>query len=360
MKGKGPQWIAGGILALWFGSPLPGGTTEWAASEKDGSRKDAVVASYIQYCRDQARRDARCERHRKEAVQILKEDILTIGSSADPAHLGMLGKVLRSDEPELRAAAADAMGMIRPTPVETPALVKAATDPAAPVQYAALRALEASQDPAARLVPQRARLQRGGQAGSGAVPDAKALGVPVYAGASFVHFASDMSQGRAAFVTADPVAKVLSFYSARARRPAMRAEQFTQAYPAKPKGGDAAEQQMGMEMVKRMMQAMQEGKSPEEMQAEIMKSVAGMATELPVQEYADQTLYGAPMFVVLEETALGGITKPARYVVVFEDRALRQTGLVLHVPPVLPTVPPAVGTEPDPDALKPPPRRRSR
>lgn len=91
-------------------------------------------------------------RERAAAVQILKDDIRTMGATADPAHLPMLRKLLRSEVPELRMAAADAIGMIRPTAAETAALVKLFEDPLAPVAEAARRALSSSADPAARAI----------------------------------------------------------------------------------------------------------------------------------------------------------------------------------------------------------------
>jgi len=60
-----------------------------------------------------------------------------------------LAKVLSSKEPDLREAAANAMGMIGPTVSETNALARLLTDAEAPVARAARRALEASRDPAA-------------------------------------------------------------------------------------------------------------------------------------------------------------------------------------------------------------------
>lgn len=89
-------------------------------------------------------------KERAAAVEVLKDDIRTMGATADPAHLPVLIKLLRSDVPELRLAAADAIGMIRPTAVETADLLKLAQDPSAPVANAARRALGASSDPAAR------------------------------------------------------------------------------------------------------------------------------------------------------------------------------------------------------------------
>ena len=45
--------------------------------------------------------DAAAKKLRADAVSILKNDLMLVGSSADPAYLPMLAKVLRSNEPEL-------------------------------------------------------------------------------------------------------------------------------------------------------------------------------------------------------------------------------------------------------------------
>jgi hypothetical protein len=86
---------------------------------------------------------------RDSAVRILREDILTMGATADQNHLPILVKVLRSSEPDLREAAANAIGMIGPTANETNALAQLLPDPVEPVAQAARRALQASPDPAA-------------------------------------------------------------------------------------------------------------------------------------------------------------------------------------------------------------------
>ncbi len=87
---------------------------------------------------------------RASAIRILKEDIKTMGSTADGGQLPVLTRILQSSEPDLRAAAADAMGMIRPTSSETAALERLLKDPDARVVDAARRALGESSDPAAR------------------------------------------------------------------------------------------------------------------------------------------------------------------------------------------------------------------
>lgn len=87
---------------------------------------------------------------RKGVVRILKEDILTIGATADPTQLPILTRMLHSAEPELRSAAAEAIGMTRPTQAETPELARLLNDPDARVAAAARRALAESADQAAR------------------------------------------------------------------------------------------------------------------------------------------------------------------------------------------------------------------
>ena len=126
-------------------SPAPTSSTVSPPARIDvEAEKDRAVQRFVQAGKGSD------EQTRRSAVAILREDLLTMGATADPAHLPTLAKVLRSDAPELRAAAADAMGMIRPTTAETEALARLLQDPAAPVAEAARRALEASADPAAR------------------------------------------------------------------------------------------------------------------------------------------------------------------------------------------------------------------
>lgn len=129
--------------------PAPAATVTESASTDPEAEKDQAVQRFLQAGN---RND---EQTRRNAVRILKEDILTMGATADSAHLPTLAKILRSNEPELRAAAADAIGMIRPTAAQTDALARLLQDPVAPVAEAARRALEASTDPAARKLPAR-------------------------------------------------------------------------------------------------------------------------------------------------------------------------------------------------------------
>jgi hypothetical protein len=135
-------WGASSFLPLVLQGP-EAIVAEPANVDDPQSEKDRTVLRFIQAG---TRSD---EQTRDDAVRILREDILTMGATADQSHLPVLAKVLRSKEPDLREAAANAMGMIGPTVNETNALAELLKDADVPVARAARRALEASRDPAA-------------------------------------------------------------------------------------------------------------------------------------------------------------------------------------------------------------------
>ena len=97
------------------------------------------------------REGRRDEKLHAEAVHILRNDIYVLGGTANPAHLPTLAALLKSEEPELRASAAQAMSMIGPTKAETAALIAAMSDPNPNVAQAARRALADSFDVEGRV-----------------------------------------------------------------------------------------------------------------------------------------------------------------------------------------------------------------
>jgi hypothetical protein len=178
------QWMKGLVwsgvffgLLLWAVCPAhatvirgidtatPGELKEAPAGE---SREDQVVNAYLHSCVEGAKPDKGCDKLRHEAVPIIKEDVLTLGASADPTHLRVLADILQSDEAELRTAAADAIGMIGPTPAETPALAEAFNDQVRVVRTAAYMALEHSRDPATKPIVDRGMIT---QARAGSTDD---------------------------------------------------------------------------------------------------------------------------------------------------------------------------------------------
>jgi hypothetical protein len=302
-----------------------------AADEK---RKDDAVQAYLD-----ARTDANL---RKAGIEILSDDVLALGSAADRSSLPLLLTVLERGEPELRAAAADAVGMIGPTAAEVPALSKALYDPMPGVRDAVVRALSRAQDPGARLLAQR--VQAATPSGEAPklnpfeptiAPDAAKLGTPLYPGATFLAFASDLEIGRVSFSSPDPVRKVVDHYSAAAAgRPPTNAQEFTRLYfggtASDPTSSNAANE----EFQAWFRQAIAAGKPEAEWQAEMARRVRQMMNR-PMLRYADGTLYGDPVFIATAVGAAADNTQAVRYVVVFQDHALGRTGFEYHTAAVV-------------------------
>jgi hypothetical protein len=307
-------------------APVVAARSQVAVDEK---RKDDAVGAYLN-----ARSDANL---RKAAIEILKADVIALGSAADRSSLPLLLAVLERGEPELRAAAANAVGMIGPTAADTPVLVKAFNDPIPAVRQAMLPVLERMQDPGARLLAQRVRsAARAGEEPKLSAfeptlaPDAARLGAAVYPGATFLAFASDLEIGRAAFSSADPVQKVVDHYaSSAAGRPPIGAQEFSRLYfggtASDPSGANAISE----EMQAWFRQAVVSGMSEAEMQPEVSRRVRRMM-DMPMLRYADGALYGEPVFIATDVAEVAGKTRVVRYVVVFQDHSLGRTGFEYH------------------------------
>jgi hypothetical protein len=212
--------------------------------------------------------------------------------------------------PDLRSAAADGIGMIGPTADQTTPLAAALNDPVPAVRLSAAQALSASADPSAKDLLARAQRERSGSYTAEPVPGEKELGVPVYPGARFLYFASNLNAGRAAFVTSDATSSVLNFYAGKAQRPPVTPEEAA--------------------------------RSSLEAAAAAIPGESLPTTKVPsIADYNNPRLYGNPMIVVLRETDSGGVKLPTHFAVVFEDAVLKQTGFVLHFVPPPPPPPPA-------------------
>jgi hypothetical protein len=262
---------------------------------------------------------------------------MEMGSSADRSSLPLLETVLRRGEPELRAAAAHAIGMIGPTRTELPMLVEALNDPAPTVRDAVAQALDQIDDPSARLLVRRMRgsgseRQRSRAEGLKPTvpPDASSLGMPVYPGATFLAFASDVGAGRVTFSTTDPIEKVLQFYQKAAGRSALSGEEFSRAYLGASPGDPSGQQRLEKETEVWARTALQSGRPPAELEAGMATRMAQLR-DLPLVRYADAEIYKSSVFIGFDAPSPDGSLVRGRYVVVFEDRSLGRTGFALHL-----------------------------
>jgi hypothetical protein len=297
-------------------------------------------------CRKTNPASAQCRSLRSAAVAELAQDLKSLGGAGNIWPVPLLTRALASPEPELRAAAADGLGMIGPTAAETPALAAAFDDPVPAVRQSARLALGASRDPAAQALAGRAVHP---ERWKSLDPDQDAgiakLKLPLYPGAKPLRFATDLGQGSAQLATGDAPDAVVAFYAGKAGRKALSLAEFKTAYSGSGKeeeedsgdsegGFDAAAMAKAMAMAQKMNEQMEKGKSIEEIGREM--GGAGESADSAADAYSDARIYGSPRVVVLEESDWHGGKKPLRYVVVFRDQTLGRTGIALHGPPAGP------------------------
>ena len=103
--------------------------------------KQSIVGQYTDDMRDKPAKEANCDKIRKDAVEILKEDLRTLGSSANRTYLPAILEIFKSDEIELRIAAADAIGMMGPQDQDAESLAPLANDPVPDVRRAVSQAI---------------------------------------------------------------------------------------------------------------------------------------------------------------------------------------------------------------------------
>ena len=100
------------------------------------SPKTDAVKKYLDGCRVTPPKEANCDKLTQEALQILTEDLHTLGSSADRTYLLSILPMFRSDAVALRIAAADAMGMIGLQDQDAEFVAPLANDPVPDVRRA--------------------------------------------------------------------------------------------------------------------------------------------------------------------------------------------------------------------------------
>jgi len=95
---------------LWAAPPPAAGQQPApTASKPADDREDQIVANYLRDCRGQAPKNPSCDQLRKDFVAILKEDLWTLGSTADRQYIPDIVRFFRNrPEVELRIDAVHA------------------------------------------------------------------------------------------------------------------------------------------------------------------------------------------------------------------------------------------------------------
>ena len=306
--------------------------------QQEEDRKADILKSYLRARRDPSKRDSSYEALHRNALGILKDDMRLLADSADPKYLPALAKTLRSDETDLRIAAANTIRAIGPTAAEIPALSNALNDPVPAVRFACLHAL--LRGPAethahlliGRTLEEVRTLTPSENLRQQQPPDAQKLGLPAYPNAVFLYFASNPAEGRAAYRTGDSVQQVLDFFRSKAQKQPMTPEQFGREYL----GPAALDPQTVKALQDKVDNWVSQGAAaahrPPDPQAQGLSPDLLTLRALSLR-YSDERIYGSPTYLVLEEATAGSEKTPTRFVLVFQDHSLDATGFVIHFPP---------------------------
>ena len=326
-------WI--GVLLLWLAAfpyrdlasatPLPGDVKP--ASTR--SPKDEVVDKFLDGCLPSGAKAPNCDKLRKDAVEILKEDVLRLGSTANRAYLPNILRMFYSDDIELRIAATHAIGMIGPQDSDVDQLAPLTNDPVPDVRHAVSSMLTQGKGAAISLLKQRAVPMRNGRAVEKR-EDAGKFSMPVAPDSVYLFDSSDTTKGRLSYVArgkSDPV----QFFQAKAKKGPFKWEQFREQYRYQLKDEEEALDQLQQTAATQL-----ESEKPpdpatnmEAFMAHMQKlqsvSMQGSTGRILFDAY-QSNLYGAPTVYVLEERQIGQRNYPTRYVVVYQELAFKRPG----------------------------------
>ncbi len=290
--------------------------------------KKEIVTQYIHDCRTKPSKEGHCDKLRKDAVEILKEDLHTLGSSANRSYMPVLVDIFKSEEPELRITAADAIGMIGPQDQDIDLLAPLTNDPVPDVRRAGSQMILRGKGNAFSLLGQRTISSKMGLTPD-TPPDAAKFAMPVAPDSTYLFDSGDTSIGRLSYVAKgknDPA----QFFKAKTKKGPYKWEEFRQQYRYQLKDEEDAMDQAQRVATKQFEQ--EKPPDPTNVQdfTEYMKklqsvSLAGQSGRAYLDSY-QPNLYGTPTVYVLEERQIGQRSYPTRYVVLYQDQAFRKPG----------------------------------
>jgi transcription antitermination factor NusG len=288
--------------------------------------KPEVVKRYVDGCRKKPANEANCDKLRKDAVEILKEDLHTLGSSAKRTYMPIILKTFKSDEPELRIAAADAIGMIGPQDSDADLLTPMTNDPVPDVRRAVGQMIARGKGPALTLLAQRTSSMRTGLTPETAT-DATKFTMPVAPESAYLFYASDAAFGRLAYVVKG-MNETMAFFKGKAKKGPLKLEEFQEKYRYQLEDEQKALEAADKENAKQMENVKPD---PANMTAFLEKIQQVQAksmgrTMFTLHDMYPPNIFGTPTVYVLEERQIGQRAYPTRYVVVYQELALKRPG----------------------------------
>jgi hypothetical protein len=315
----------------WAASPSTGGEQPvTAASAPADDREDQIVTNYLRDCGSQTSKNASCDKLRNDFVAILKEDLLTLGSTADRKYIPDIVRFFRKrHEVELRIDAAHAIGMIGPEDSDVKMLVPMSNDPVPDVRYAVFNMIPRGKGRALDLLKDRIARQNPGREIEKPA-DASKFSMPVAPDSVYLFESSDTTKGRLSYVVRGK-GDATSFFKAKAKKGPYKWDQFKEQYRYQLKDEEEAMDQAQQAAGKQL----ENDKPPDpatNMEAYVayMQKLGSVTMQGSTgRMYFDNyqaNLYGTPTVYVLEERQIGQRSYPTRYVVVYQELAFIRLG----------------------------------
>lgn len=317
--------LFGGLTAI----PARSGATTLGGPDGPSTKtavpsKNDIVTKYLTDCRTKPFKAGDCDKTRKDAIEILKEDLRTLGSSAQRTYLPAVLDVFMSEEPVLRIAAADAIGMIGPQDADVDLLAPLANDPVPDVRRAVSQALSRGKGSAVSLLGKRAVPLRDGMMPE-TPPDAAKLGLLVAPNSAYWFDSSDPLVGRASYLVKN-LSEATAFYKGKAKKGPIPWEEFREQYSDQLQDEDEAMNLAASSQIETLKPP-----DPTNMEAfiEYMQKITSVGTRQGGRLLLDlyhPEFFGSPTVYVLEERQIGRRKYPTRFVVLYQDLALKKPG----------------------------------
>jgi len=333
---------AGGLLAA-----VPAAASERHVTPSGSGFERRILVSA---CADAKSRS--CSEAMVVAVPRAAASLQRLAERRHPRAAELARRAADSAFPELRSAAAAAMGQLSVEASFTPFLGELLDDPVPAVRAAARAALYGSMDERGRALAARAD-RFGTPAGETALaPDTlplpARLGVALPADAVYLFFASDVAAGRYTYLTGERAPSLVARLSKAGSGP-YAPEQWYDMLLAQEQndapgdGGDDGSSDSGapsaddfakaMEMMAKMNEALEahpDAETPEQ-QAQLMaKAISGKRNVDPDlgNNYGDAELFGEVKLFLIELADGGDVA-----VAVYYDKVLQSTGFAVHKRP---------------------------
>lgn len=290
--------------------------------------KQQIVGQYINQCANKPAPADPCDKIRKDAVEIFIEDLRTLGSSTDRTYLPAILGIFKSHEPELRIAAADSVGMIGPQDQDVEALAPLVNDPVPDVRRAVSQAISHGKGSAVSLLAQRTPQMK-----TGLTPDTPAdagkYSFVVAPDSTYLFYDSDPSVGRLSYVTKGEAG---AFFKGKAKKGPFKLDEFQNKFRYQLQDEEEAGKHAQDERMKRLEQ-----EKPDPRNAQALAEYIGRITSAQMGQMSKMTLdayqpaiFKEPTVYVLEERQIGQRSYPTRYVVTYQDLALKRPGYRLN------------------------------